>query len=410
MRVLLNVLIPALAALGLAQGPPLAEHPSINYSNTTPTDAMARLQQAVAAGQTSLAFDSDRGYLPALLRALHVPESSQGLVFSRTSLQVDHIAPWSPRAVYFSDDVYVGWVQGGPIMEVAAVDPSLGAVFYTVAQEPGEKPSIERQTRTCLQCHASEATGRVPGFIMRSTIVDRHGYPVSSDRGVTTDQTPVGDRWGGWFVTGTIPAPHLGNVMMPALKGEMGNVESYLARTRLTTSGTVTDLKDRFDTSPYLSGHSDAVALLVLAHQTDVHNLITAAAYQARATPDDRARIESAAERLVRALLFSRAAALPGRVSGTSEFAAQFAKNGPRDHRGRSLRDLDLERRVFRYPLSFLIYSASFDALPETVKNYVHQRLREVIGGGDTADFPLSADDRAAIREILADTKPDLAI
>jgi hypothetical protein len=409
-RVLLNVLIPALALLGLAQGVrPLAEHPTIAYSNTAPADAVARLQRALDAGETSLAFDAERGYLPALLRALHVPVSSQGLVFSRTSLQVDHIAPWSPRAIYFSEDVYVGWVQGGPVVEVAAVDPVLGAVFYTVRQEPGAMPAIARQTRDCLQCHASEATGRVPGFIMRSTVVDRHGYPVSSERGVTTDRTPIADRWGGWYVTGTIPAPHLGNAMTPALKVEMGNVESYLAKAHLSTSGTVTDLSARFDPAPYLSPHSDAVALLVLAHQTDVHNQITAAGYQARATPDDRLRVEGAAERLLRAMLFAREAALPGAVAGTSAFAATFAAAGPRDRRGRSLRDLDLEHRVFRYPLSYLIYSDSFGALPPAVKGYVYRRLREILeGGGAPRDLAhLTAADRVAIREILADTKPD---
>jgi hypothetical protein len=410
-RVLLNVLIPALAALGLAQGVrPLSEHPAIAYADTAPTDPVARLQNAIEAGETSLAFDEEHGYLPALLSALKVPVSSQGLVFSRTSLQVDRIAPWSPRAIYFSDDVYVGWVQGGPIMELAAVDPRLGAVFYTVDQETRERPVITRQTRTCLQCHQAESTGRIPGFIMRSTIVDRHGYPVSSEPGLTTDRTPVGERWGGWFVTGTIPAPHLGNAMTPALKSEMGNVQSYLAKAHLTTSGTVTDLSPRFDTAPYLAPHSDAVALLVLAHQTEVHNLITAAGFQAKVTPDDRLRVEGAAERLVRALLFSRQAALPGAVSGSSGFAATFAAAGPRDRKGRSLRDLDLQERVFRYPLSYLIYSESFDALPPDVKTYVCRRIREVLDGKNTQpDFaPISDADRTAIREILLDTKPDV--
>jgi hypothetical protein len=408
-RVLLNVLIPALAALGLAQGiRPLSEHPSIAYSNTAPTDAVARLQKALDAGETSLAFDEQRGYLPALLSALNVPVSSQGLVFSRTSLQVDHIAPWTPRAIYFSDDVYVGWVQDGPIMELATVDPALGAVFYTVAQERGPKPVITRETRTCLQCHDSAATGGVPGFIMRSTIADRFGYPVSSGSGVTTDRTPLSERWGGWYVTGTIPSPHLGNVRTIALKGEMGNVESYLKMHPLASAHAVTDVSGQFDEAPYLSPHSDAIALLVLAHQTSVHNLITAAGYQAKATPDDRLRIEGAAERLVRALLFAGAAPLPGRVSGTSPFAAAFAKAGPRDRQGRSLRELDLERRVFRYPLSFLIYSEGFDKLPAVVKDYVARRLDEILSGRETSpDFAaLSAPDRDAIREILSDTKP----
>jgi len=410
-RVLLNLLIPALAALGLAQGRPLSEHPSIVYSQATPADPVARLQKAVDTGDVSLDFDPQRGYLPALLRALKVPVSSQGLVFSRTSLQVDHIAPWSPRAVYFSDDVYVGWVQDGPIMELASVDPALGAVFYTVNQEAGAKPVITRQGRTCLQCHESSATGQIPGFIMRSTIVDRHGYPVSIAPGLTTDQTPIGNRWGGWYVTGTIPAPHLGNAMTPALKGEMGNVESYLAKHPTSTRGSVADLSERFDPEPYLTPHSDAVALLVLAHQTNVHNLITAAGYQARITPDDRPRVEAAAERLARAMLFAREAELPGAVSGTSAFASAFTTTGPRDRQGRSLRDLDLERRVFRYPLSYLIYSASFDALPEVIKAHVYRRLRAVLVDHDPSpDFAhLSVADRAAIRDILLDTKPDLA-
>lgn len=404
------VAIPALTVAALAQYQSAAEHPAIAYSKSTPTDAVAKLQQALDAGTTKLAYDADRGYLPAMLRALHVPVSSQGLVFSRTSLQVDKIAPWTPRAIYFSDDVYVGWVQGGPIMEVASVDPKLGAVFYTVAQEPGDKPTITRQTRTCLQCHDSaSSTGGVPGFIMRSVVADRHGYPVASDLGATTDQTRIPDRWGGWYVTGSIPASHRGNVFAPALASEMGNVQAYLAKTPLASSGSVTDLSGRFDTAPYLTPHSDAVALLVLAHQTYVHNLITAAGYQARSAPDDAVRVEGAAERLVRGMLFAKEAPLPGAVSGTSPFASEFAKAGPRDRRGRSLRDLDLEHHVFRYPLSYLIYSESFDALPPRVKDYVYRRLREVLSGKDQRPecAHISEADRTAIAEILAETKPD---
>jgi hypothetical protein len=411
--ILLSVLaVPALAVVALAQYQSAAEHPAIAYSKAAPTDRVAKLQQAIEAGTATLAYDENRGYLPALLDALKVPVSSQGLVLSKTSLQVDRIAPWSPRAIYFSDDLYVGWVQGGPIMEVASVDPKLGAVFYTVAQEPGDKPTITRQTRTCLQCHDSaSSTGGVPGFIMRSVIADRHGYPVSSDLGGTTDQTPVADRWGGWYVTGTIPAAHLGNVFTPKLAGEMGNVPAYLAKTKLASDQTITDLSAKFDTTPYLSPHSDAVALLVLAHQTYVHNLITAAGYQARSTPDDTMRIEGAAERLVRALLLAKEASLPGTVSGTSSFAADFAKAGPRDRRGRSLRDLDLQTRVFKYPFSYLVYSESFDALPPVVKSYVYRRVREVLSGTDQRpEFAhLTPDLRQAISEILTETKPGFA-
>ena len=83
---------------------------------------------------------------------------------------------------------------------------------------------------------------------------------------------------------------------------------------------------------------------------------------------------------------------------------------GPRDSHGRSLRDFDLERRIFRYPCSYLIYSPAFDALPVAVREYVSKRLNEILSGEDqTAEFQhLSAEDRRAIREILAETKPGL--
>jgi hypothetical protein len=405
-------LVAAAGPVALAQYSSAAEHPAIAYSTATPTDPVARLITRIDSGETALAFDPDHGYLPALLRALKIPVSSQGLVFSRTSLQVDRIAPWTPRALYFNDEVYVGWVQGGPVMEIASVDPKLGAVFYTVKQEAAAKPTITRETRTCLLCHDSaSSTGGVPGFIMRSVISDRHGYPVSSDLGSTTDQTPVADRWGGWYVTGAIPVPHLGNAMTPALSTEIGNVKSYLAQAKLRAGGTVRDLTSRFDTTPYLAPDSDAVALLVLAHQTFVHNLITAAGYQAHSTPDEPMRVEGAAERLVQALLLARSAPLEGQVTGTSSFAAEFPRHGARDRQGRSLRDLDLGTRVFRYPLSYLIYSDSFAALPAPVKQFVYRRLREVLGGRDQHPrfAHLSAADRTAIREILEDTKPDFA-
>jgi hypothetical protein len=399
-------------AVVAAQYSSAAEHAAIAYSRTTPTDAVSRLQASIERGETTLDFDEQHGYLPALLRALDVPVSSQSLVFSRTSLQVDKIAPWTPRALYFNDHVYIGWVQNGPIMEIASVDPQLGAVFYSVGQTAGVKPVITRETRTCLQCHDSaSSTGGVPGFIMRSTIPDRHGYPVHSELGTTTDQTRLADRWGGWYVTGSVPAPHLGNSMTAALSAEMGNVQNYLAKNRLGTSGTVTDLASRFDTDPYLAKSSDAVALLVLAHQTYVHNLITAAGYQARSSPDDRVRLEGAAERLVDALLFVGEADLSGPIAGDSAFASEFARRAVRDRRGRSLRDLQLNGRLFRFPLSYLIYSDGFDALPQAVKDYVYRRLHDVLDGRDSNPryAHLAPDDRAAIREILDETKPEFA-
>ncbi len=421
-----------LAALALGQLPNETEHPAIRYAEGQPDNPVARLQKKIDAGDASLAFDQKQGYLPAVLKALDIPTSSQGLVFSRTSLQVDHIAPWSPRAVYYNDDVYVGWVQRGPIMEIAAADPALGAVFYTLNQQATEHPVFERQTQTCLQCHdSSSTTGGVPGFILRSVLADRHGYVISSlSDGPTTDRTPIAERWGGWYVTGTNgDQGHLGNLFAPALFSEVTNARTYLAKMDRSSSVNVTDLGKRFDTTPYLGQTSDIVALLVLAHQSYVHNLITIANFETRkALYDERLLLESrgtpaeehldttmmrvhgAADRLVRAMLFAKEAPLTAPVEGTSGFAAEFASRGPRDHQGRSLRDLDLKTRLFKYPLSYLIYSDDFDALPEPVKAYVYRRLAAILTGKDPqADVELSAADRLVILEILRDTKPDFA-
>ena len=420
----------SLATIGVVaqQQPHAADHAAIAYATSTPADRIARLQASIDAGAASLEFDPQRGYLPSLLRALEIPVSSQGLVFSRTSLQVDRIAPWTPRAVYFSDDAYVGWVQEGPIMEIATVDPKLGAVFYTLRQEQAARPVFERQGRTCLQCHdSSSTTGGVPGLIMRSVFPDRYGYVVPSEQGVTTDRTPLADRWGGWYVTGNLGnQPHMGNIAAPLVGHEIANPAAYLTKLRAEPSRPVADLSERFDSAPYLTPHSDAVALMVLAHQASIHNLITAATYEARrAEYDDqmagsarvdgavsegaRVRIETAGERLVRAMLFVKEAPLAQPVSGTSGFAAEFARRGTRDQKGRSLRDLDLTRRLFRYPLSYLIYSESFDAMPAPVRTYVYRRLREVLSGQDdrTEFAHLSPADRDAVREILEETKPE---
>src|SRR5215510_3589264 len=133
------------------------DHGSIGYSKTNPTDPVARLQQRIDSGEVTLKSESDLGYLPAILRELNVPTSSQSLVFSKTSFQFTQIAPSRPRALYFNDDVYVGYVQGSQLLEFASVDPNLGAVFYTLDQEQEGRPRFHREIYFCLICHDSSA-------------------------------------------------------------------------------------------------------------------------------------------------------------------------------------------------------------------------------------------------------------
>jgi hypothetical protein len=398
------------------------DRPPINYSSAKPDNFVTRLQKQIDAGQVKLPFADEFGYLPAVLKELNVPRSSQMLVFSKTSLQRDRIAPRTPRAVYFNDDVYVGFCRLGEVMEVSVADPELGTVFYTVNQEPQARPTFKRQTENCLTCHLSRHQG-IPALVVRSVYPDREGNPILSGGSFRTDHTsPLKERWGGWYVTGTHgKQTHLGNLILPR----------RTVPDDLTNDGglNVTDLKGRIDTGMYLTPHSDIVALMVLEHQTEMHNRIAAANYQTklahrdadvineldnapkgRLTEGTARRVDSAAEQLVKYLLFAEEAPLTEPVRGTSGFAEEFARRGPFDKRGRSLREFDLRTRLFKYPCSFLIYSPAFDGLPASVKGRVYQRLWDVVTGKETGkDYAhLTATDRQAIREILIDTKPGL--
>lgn len=383
-----------------------AERRIANYAAATPTDTIARLQRRIDAGEVTLTFDPQWGYLPSVLAALHIPSSSQSLVYSKTSFQIDKIAPRTPRAIYFGDDIYVGWVQKGGVLEVASVDPALGAVFYTLNQQVAEKPRFERQTHNCLQCHDSMLnTGGVPGFVVQSVYADRYGYPLpASHNPVSSDRSPLRERFGGWYVTGTHGDQlHMGNFVASQPAGEIGNARLYIDRLDLKPTGNITDLSTRINAKAYLAPGSDIVALSLLIHQTSVHNLITQA-LQAAGT-DDAA---PAAEALVRGLLLVGEQLLTAPIVGSPQFAADFAKSGPRDSKGRSLRDLDLTRRLLKYPLSYLIYSEGFDALPSSMKALVSKRLSDVLAGREErGEFAISAADRQAITEILNDTKPN---
>jgi hypothetical protein len=398
--------------------------PPINYEKATPENAITRLQRDLAAGKQKLTHDDERGYLKSTLAALKIPVSSQVLVFSRTSLQRSRIAPKTPRAIYFNDDVYVGFCQRGDVLEVSVADPALGTVFYTLDQEPAERPRFTRQTETCLICHGSSSTRGIPGHIVRSVHPDRTGEPILGSGTFRTDDTsPFDERFGGWYVTGRHgKMEHLGNRVYR-------NRRDYDDPEAPADSLNVTDLKPFFTTGAYLSPHSDLVALCVLTHQAAVHNRIARAALETRSalyyqdelnkalkepagTKYDsvKSRIASVSDDLVKALLFSEAAPFTDRIEGTTTFAKEFAARGPFDSRGRSLRQFDLATRLFKYPCSYLIYSESFTCLPAEVRDCVLRKLHAVLTGANTdkAFAHLTAADRTAILEILRDTMPNL--
>lgn len=383
------------------------EYPTIPYNRGRRTDAVAALIERVARGELELQYRPPRGYLDSLLAALDIDPSSQTLVYSQTSLQSKLITPARPRAIYFNDDVYVAFVQQGPL-ELAAVDPNLGPVFYLLEQDPTAAPAFSAELGRCMSCHDSYSLsgGGAPRFIVGSGYTGTTGMLVSHEGWIlVTDRTPLKSRWGGWYVTGRHgDQVHLGNIKIKSLYD--------FERLEEMRVGNLDTLDGLFDVTPYATNKSDIVALLVFQHQADVQNLITRLNYDARTTADNQAElVAETTDRLLHAMLFAEAVEYTAPIAGDARFVEQFARRAVRDAQGRSLRDFDLTRRLFRYPLSFLVHSQAFDALPLAAKQGFYSRLAAVLSGEDAREefAHLSPADRAAIGEILRATKPDFA-
>ncbi len=320
--------------------------PPDEYLKATPDDPVARLIQANAHPDS----------LEALLERLDINPDSQALVFSKTSFQAGKISPRNPRAVYFGDDAAVGWVRGSSAMEVAAVDPRQGVMFYTF-----EGGKFTRQ-QICLHCHQGAATMGVPGMFIGSVYPDISGMPDRTGAIITDHRTAFADRWGGWYVN--------------ASRGEQrdranGVAEDPADPHLLHSRQNLTSLVREFNTAVYLTPVSDIVALMTFEHQTQMTNLMTRIAWESPAGDPPTEDVEA----LVRYMTFADEAPLKEPIEGVSTFTKTFPQRGPRDGKGRSLRDFDLQTRLFRYPLSYMIYSAQFDALPQPVRARIWRRV-----------------------------------
>lgn len=390
------------------------DDPAIEYAGPV-SDPIAKLEPQLENGKTKLDYAPNGwGYLPAVLKQLDINIDSQVLVFSRTSIQNQRISPRTPRAIYFNDNTAVGFVQNGEVLELSAIDPQKGAVFYSLDTEKSDRPEFARRD-DCLRCHQGAPTMGIPGILVSSVhpVTDPEARESHGSAFITDDRTSFEERWGGWYVTGTHGSQvHLGN--NPQLTDPLNPGRAVKEGTQ-----NVTSLAGFFDTSRYLAPTSDIVALMTLEHQTRMTNLMTRIGWDARIALregkgklDDatRDRINGETEELVRYMLFVDEEPIKQPVAGVSTFTKTFAARGPQDANGRSLRDFDLQRRIFRYPLSYMIYSAAFDGMPDLVRQRVYQRLYEVLTGQDKnqAFAGLSAADRQAVLEIVRVTKPKL--
>jgi hypothetical protein len=385
------------------------DHPAIR--DITPAgDAVSRLMGRAARGEVRLTRGTGDSYLGSVLAALDVAVDSQLLVFSKTSVQAALISPSRPRAIYFTDDVMVAHVPGTPGIEVITIDPARGPVFYALGERP-DGPAFTPST-TCLKCHHGPNTAGVPGIYVGSVIPGPNGAPLRDDTAIITDHTtPFWERWGGWYVT--------------AARGEPRTRANAVASSPNDPSALVRDVPSNvrvlhrfFDPRPYLAPTSDIVALLVFEHQTQMTNLLTRVAWQARVAgapggrpaPGAGATLADDIRDLVDYMLCAGETPLNAPVAGGSTFAATFQARGPRDGRGRSLRDLDLETRLFRYPLSYLVYSEQFRALPASVRRDVLDAAKTILTSPPRGPryAHLTEEVREATLAVARATVPDL--
>ncbi len=423
LRPVARLVLVASALAAVASAAALAEsfsasyrHAAIEYGTRLRTDRVAQLHARLRAGEVTLANEPERGFLRSVLDALDVPIESQSLVFSKTSLQSGFIGPDNPRAIYFTDDVAVAWVRGAPALEVAAHDPTQGVMFYALSQRAPAQRGFQRP-RSCLECHVSDATLGVPGLAVGSAVVDPDGVPYAS---VAVDhRTAIESRWGGWYVTGgTGIGRHVGNTVATDPADPM--LRHDVASFNLAT------VEDRFDTAGYLTPRSDVAALMVLEHQTHMTNLLTLTGWEFRvaafenratrgllaapATGSGNPALRDTVRALVDYMLFVEEAPLTDTIVGATAFVDAFEARGPFDRHGRTLRQIDLDRRLFQYPCSYMIYTAAFDALPADAKAAVYRLLWRVLADDDPDPKydRLSPDDRRNIVDILRDTKHDV--
>ncbi len=405
MRRLLPFLFLALS-VGASADYPTFDQPPHDYWQRPLTDRFTKLKTELEAGRLLLdGGGGEKAYLLGLLRALGVPSSSQMLVFSTTSLQLRFITPANPRALFFNEDVYIGYIPGGRL-EVVSIDPALGGIYYIFDIPRGtEPPRIERSNR-CMNCHAAEETAGVPALVIKSVIPGMGGGSLEVFRKNQTGHgVPFAERFGGWYITGAEPlGPHLGNVV-----GHYGP-GGVLEKIPLPPG-------QRFDYGRYPMATTDVLPQLLHEHQIGFVNRAIAATYQTRAilakgllvSAADTVELDKTARAFTRYLLFADEVRLPAPVAGDATFKTDFQQNRCAVS-GASLKDFDLQTRLFRYRCSYMIYGAAFQGLPAAMKQRVYRRLGEALNPArpdpEYAYLPLA--EKQAIHNILRGTLPDL--
>ncbi len=383
------------------------EAPEHDYWNRALKDRFTELKGRLEAGVVTLDPSGELPYLLSLLKELEIPVSSQLLVFSTTSLQLRFISPQNPRAIYFNEDIYVGYIPGGR-MEIVSLDPEVGGIYYIFDIPKGmEAPVVDRADR-CMNCHADEDTNYVPGIAIKSVIPGLRGGSLNAFRQkVTGHGIPFEERFGGWHVTGDHAiGKHMGNLL--------GEMNAGTIRTEELKPGAA------FDFSKYPVPTSDILAHLLFEHQAGFVNRFVEASYRTRTylhedtgllSAEHTQELNGLARELTKYLLFADEVALPGAgVTGDSAYVEEFLANRREASNGMSLKDLDLKKRIFKYRCSYMIYSPVFAGMPGELKKKVYRGLQQALNTEEPIpEFGhLAPSEKLAIRGILRETLKDL--
>lgn len=391
------------------------------YFSKDAKDPTTLLLKRIQRGEVVITEANGKPLVERFLKELKLDKDTQVLVFSKTSLQRRAVSYNNPRALYFNESVYLGWMPNGRI-EIASFDPELGPLFYFQRQLDDKTSPLFARTRSCLGCHAGDATNFLPGSLGRSVYPDQTGRPIKSldDYRRSGHHIPLHDRYGGWFVSGNHGTMrHMGNAIATRENGKVSiDREKFVNLEKL----------DRFfRTESYPAPGSNIAALLVFDHQVTMHHRLVEAAYRARQSLFDSkldpgemdvsklAKGRSMEEfmegrdKVIDYMLFREEIAIP-RVSCDPGFRRAFTANRLPDQKKRSLKDLRLDGRIFENRCSYMIYSPTFEHLPPMLKGAIYRRIHEIL----TAKKPVEGfehfeqDEKQRILEILHATKDDL--
>ena len=408
MRRWLPTLLAALPCIASEPGYRDIDAPPHLYRQHTPSDRFTRIKDDLESGRIALDRTSEKAFVVSLLHVLNVPASSQMLVFSTPSLQLRFISPSNPRALFFTDDVYVGFIPGGRV-EIVSLDPELGAIFSIFDIPRDTQPvRIERSER-CMNCHAAADTGFVPGLLMKSVIPGPAGGSLTAYRIEQTGHgIPFDQRFGGWYVTGN-----------PPIAGNLANFIGRFSEGVLTKQAI--EPGTRFDFARYPVATSDVLPQLLLEHQAGFVNRVVEASYRARTalhasggalSREQADELDAQARIVTRYVLFADEVALPpDGVVGDEVFKKDFLVAQRNAANGGALREFDLRTRLFKRRCSYMVYSVVFAGLPPPMKQRIFKRLGEALSveKPDAEYAYLPQDEKLAIRAVLKSTLTDLS-